>query len=138
MEQAMSKTSKQERARKYAEGAQECARIAMIHTDEANGKIAEIALKLEDVLSRMTLNEAHHKKVLGELDEIVKESGVIATELDTLRAGAAACGTVLDALKSRVEGAKGTLNETLGKVERLACMVGPDTDDTTDTAQAGQ
>jgi hypothetical protein len=117
MEQAMSKTSKQERARKYAEGAQECARIAMIHTDEANGKIAEIALKLE---------------------EIVKESGVIATELDTLRAGAAACGTVLDALKSRVEGAKGTLNETLGKVERLACMVGPDTDDTTDTAQAGQ
>ena len=70
MEDAMSKQSKQERARKYADGARETVRLADLAADEVKLDLKAIRSSVEAVHDRLDNLAGWNKAAVAEAEEI--------------------------------------------------------------------
>ena len=116
----MSKQSKQERARKYADGARETVRLADLAADEVKLDLKAIRSSVEAVHDRLDNLAGWNKAAVAEAEEIkailIEQA---AREVSMVKQ--------LVELEARVEGAKSTLKQTAEKIGMVMAEVESET-----------
>jgi chromosome segregation ATPase len=123
----MSKQSKQERAKRYAAGAQDAVERANVKAGEAKATMNGLTSTLDAIMVKLESVRSAHV----EAKSIVEG---FSAELDALNEKRREVSTEIGALSGEVRKAQETVDAT---AERIGAMLSEVPADATDTAQAG-